>query len=184
MTSCKPTPPLNPPLLCWNPHSPNGTCTVTEQVMAWRRGCDEGRCKVRTCTSWFVIIVALSVSVGMSLTCQHCYKAWVPWAATNIQHIRYGLSCNFSLSFWSWVSFSWFSSKCKLIPVCYLTWRVFGRCLYYTVLGMSQYLYSNSMDDRVLWKHHWNRLYYLLWVWVFYCIVISSKHGKNERWRI
>lgn len=35
------------------------------------------------------------------------------------------------------------------------------------------------MNDRVLWKHCWNLLYYLLWVWVFYCIVICSKHGKN-----
>lgn len=29
------------------------------------------------------------------------------------------------------------------------------------------------------WKHCWNLLYYLLWVWVFYCIVICSKHGKT-----
>lgn len=97
----------------------------------------------------------------MLLTCQHCYKAWVPWAGTNIQHIQYVFSCKTSvfyrfLLFQRWVlSFPHFSGKCELITIRSLTWRVLGRCLYCSVLGMLQYLYSNSMNERVLWKHCW-----------------------------
>lgn len=81
---------------------------------------------------------------------------WYKYSAHSVCFQLQNFSVLSVLTFPRWVlSFPRFSGKCELITICSLTWRVLGRCLYCSVLGMLQYLYSNSMNDRVLWKHCW-----------------------------
>lgn len=84
-------------------------------------------------TSRFLIIVRFKCFCKNVVNLPTLLEAWVPWAGTNIQHIRYVFSCKFNV-YWflfflflfpselGWVSCS--SGKRDLITVCYLTWRV------------------------------------------------------------
>lgn len=119
----------------------------------------------------------------------------VPWAGTEIQHIHIVLE-NFSVAIfrclllfvsepvWLLTFFVFFVFSVLLVNVirvrfCSLTWRTLGRCLYNSVLGMLQCLYSNSMNDRVLWKHQWNLLYYSSpgLGFLLYCYMLQAWHN-------